>query len=179
MTYPYRFISAVLMIFVLSLAGCDFIYSLLQREGAEEKKLIGETIPNEPNPRVIEVQKLLSLFGYKPGTIDGGLGPYTRKAIEDFQKANNIKPSRFVDYATWDRLHMFDKSGLVVNGEVNIKAVQQALKNAGFSPGKIDGKPGPQTNEALKKFQKAMGLKPDGVIGFKTLRELYDFLPAE
>lgn len=170
--------TAVLLLASLSVTGCDFIYRLIQREGAEEKDLIGTTIPYEPNLRVIEIQKLLGLYGYKPGTADGGLGPYTRKAIEKFQADNGLKQSRFVDYATWEKLHMFDKSGLVKDGEVNIQAVQQALKNAGFNPGKADGKAGPQTDEAVRKFQKAMGLKPDGRIGFKTLRELQDFTPT-
>lgn len=173
-----RFLTGVLFIFLLSLTGCDFIYRLLQREGAEEKDLIGTTIPYEANPKVVEVQKLLALYGYKPGGVDGGLGPYTRIAIEKFQTDNGIKPSRFVDYVTWEKLHIFDASGLVVEGEVDPKAVQQALKNAGFNPGKVDGKMGPQTLEGIKKFQKAMSLKPDGRIGFKTLRELYDFLPV-
>lgn len=176
MRQKYFFLTVI--IFFLPLVGCDFIYRLLQKEGAEEKDLIGTTIPYEANPKVVEVQKLLALYGYKPGGVDGGLGPYTRQAIEKFQTDNGIKPSRFVDYQTWEKLHMFDASGLVAEGEVNPKVVQQALKNAGFNPGKIDGKYGPQTHEAVKKFQKAMGLKPDGRIGFKTLKELYDFLPV-
>lgn len=159
-------------------AGCDFIYGLLQKEGAEEKALVGATIPFEPSPKVVEIQKLLKLYGYQAGRIDGGLGVNTRNAIETFQQDNGLKVTKFVDKATWVKLNIFNDRQLVVDGEVNMMMVQAALKNAGFNPGKPDGKDGPKTLEAIRKFQKAMGLKPDGRIGFKTLSELYDFLPA-
>jgi len=47
----------------------------------------------------------------------------------------------------------------------DVKAVQTALKAAGFSPGAIDGVFGKFTQAAVKKFQKARGLKVDGVVG--------------
>ena len=166
-----------ILIVIVLMTGCDFVYRLLQREGAEEKDLIGEMIPFEPNHKVEEIQKLLKLYGYQPGRIDGGLGYNTRVAIEKFQHDNELKATKFVDKATWEKLNIFNDRGLVTNGEVNFLMVQTALKNAGFNPGKVDGKEGQRTEEALKKFQKAMGLKPDGHIGFKTLAELNDFLP--
>ncbi len=161
---------------IMFLSGCDLIYRLVHKEGAEEKDLIGDSIPFESNPKVLEIQKLLQLYGYRAGTPDGGLGPFTRQAIEKFQEDSDLTPTGFVDKQTWAKLTMFGESGLVVNGEIDVKVVQSALKSAGFNPGKIDGKGGPQTDKAIKAFQKAMGLEPDGRIGFRTLRELYDFL---
>lgn len=43
-------------------------------------------------------------------------------------------------------------SGTVFTDKATIRAVQQALKDRGFSPGKIDGIYGPQTEAALFKF---------------------------
>ena len=40
--------------------------------------------------------------------------------------------------------------------------VQEALKNAGFNPGLIDGRMGPQTGLALERFQKANNLPATG-----------------
>ncbi len=54
----------------------------------------------------------------------------------------------------------------------SIKQIQTALKNAGFYRGSIDGKMGPKTKEAIKAFQKANGLKADGVVGKKTQLKL-------
>ena len=48
------------------------------------------------------------------------------------------------------------------------KDIQTALKNAGFYNGKIDGSKGRSTKKAIKEFQKANGLRADGVVGKKT-----------
>jgi len=56
--------------------------------------------------------------------------------------------------------------------EIPIKQVQLALKKAGFYKGDIDGKQGPGTKEAIKAFQKARGLKVDGVVGKATWQAL-------
>lgn len=52
------------------------------------------------------------------------------------------------------------------------KQIQIALSKANFYNGQIDGKFGPQTERAIKAFQKAKGLIPDGVAGPKTWEEL-------
>lgn len=46
--------------------------------------------------------------------------------------------------------------------------IQTALKKAGFFKGVVDGKIGPETKEAIRKFQEANGITPDGVVGSKT-----------
>ena len=48
------------------------------------------------------------------------------------------------------------------------REAQQALANAGFYQGSIDGKEGPRTKQAIRDFQKANGLTSDGVVGKKT-----------
>lgn len=54
--------------------------------------------------------------------------------------------------------------------------IQQALKNAGFYQGPIDGKIGSQTREAIQNFQAANGLKVDGVVGKQTWEKLSLYL---
>lgn len=56
------------------------------------------------------------------------------------------------------------------------KQIQIALQKAGFYKGKIDGKIGSQTKEAIREFQKSKGLKPDGVVGARTWEELEKYL---
>lgn len=46
--------------------------------------------------------------------------------------------------------------------------IQTALKNAGFYIGEVDGKLGPMSEKAIKDFQSANGLEPDGKVGPKT-----------
>ncbi len=56
-----------------------------------------------------------------------------------------------------------------------VKEIQKALKKAGYDPGPIDGFVGPNTRGAVRDFQKAKGLKPDGRVEKKTLRALMPF----
>jgi len=50
--------------------------------------------------------------------------------------------------------------------------IQQALKNAGFYQGAVDGKRGPLTSEAIREFQRVHGLKVDGIVGRQTWAQL-------
>ena len=170
----------VLLIIFLAFAafGCEKVYYLLQKEGAEEKELLGEVLPLESNPKVAEVQTLLKLYGYPIGNIDGKIGPGTRNAILKFQKDSDLEETRFVDKATWAKLHLFEACGLVVEGAISATAVQQALTNAGYNVGKVDGQLGPQTKRMLIAFQKSKGLKGDGIIGIQTLRLLAENLQS-
>ena len=169
----------LLFLLCIGTAGCDFLYRILQKEGAEEKDMLGEILPVEPNAKVEEIQKLLKLYGYNPGTPDGKFGLNTRNAIEKFQKDNNLTVNRFVDRATWERLHVFDSTGLISDFRINVGRMQQALKNSGISPGALDGKMGRKTQVALKNFQKKENLSADGRVGFQTLSRLAQYLPEE
>lgn len=55
------------------------------------------------------------------------------------------------------------------------RQIQQALKNAGFYQGAIDGKMGPMTREAIREFQRVHGLVDDGVVGKKTWAKLHAY----
>jgi len=58
----------------------------------------------------------------------------------------------------------------------SIRNIQMALRNAGFYIGEIDGKVGPLTRQAVKKFQEANNLTADGIVGRKTWEKLKDYL---
>ncbi|MCM8774100.1 MAG: peptidoglycan-binding protein [Candidatus Omnitrophica bacterium] len=60
--------------------------------------------------------------------------------------------------------------------KISVFQIQTALKNAGFSPGPIDGKLGPKTKKAIIEFQKREGLVPDGKVGRKTWEKLCKYL---
>lgn len=56
----------------------------------------------------------------------------------------------------------------------DVKKMQLALNELGFSTGGSDGKFGPATEKAVRQFQKKYKLKVDGVAGNQTLTLLYD-----
>ncbi len=50
-----------------------------------------------------------------------------------------------------------------------VKQIQQKLKEWGYYKGNVDGIYGSKTQQAVRSFQKANGLKVDGIAGEKTL----------
>lgn len=54
--------------------------------------------------------------------------------------------------------------------------IQQALKNANFYDGNIDGVIGPKTKKAIESFQMQNELKADGIVGPKTWEKLKKYL---
>lgn len=58
--------------------------------------------------------------------------------------------------------------------------LQQALKALGYSIGStgVDGKMGPSTESAIRKFQKDTGLAVDGIVGPKTAAKISEKLGA-
>jgi len=168
--------TCLLFILLGSMAGCDMIYRMLDKEGAEEKELVGEITPFEKNPTIEEGQVLLKIYGYNSGEPDGILGVRTRNSIEKFQKDNGLKETRFVDNETWQKLRVYVDIGLITESQLNIELIQNVLKKSGVDPGKIDGKFGAKTTKAVKTFQKMHGLKVDGKIGYQTLTKLASYI---
>ncbi|MFH0732199.1 MAG: peptidoglycan-binding protein [Candidatus Omnitrophota bacterium] len=60
--------------------------------------------------------------------------------------------------------------------QLSVRQIQTALKNAGIYKGPIDGKMGPKTKQAIREFQKANGLKSDGIVGRRTAEKLNKYL---
>jgi murein L,D-transpeptidase YcbB/YkuD len=54
-----------------------------------------------------QIQTALKNAGYDPGSIDGKLGPKSKKAIKDFQTANGLKADGKVGPKTWSKLSTY------------------------------------------------------------------------
>lgn len=59
--------------------------------------------------------------------------------------------------------------GIRNDTKADMKFIQLALKKLGLYHSKIDGLLGKRTRLAIKKFQRTHGLKPDGILGYKTM----------
>ncbi len=57
-----------------------------------------------------------------------------------------------------------------------VREIQLALKAAGFDPGSSDGRLGARTKAAVRDFQQANGLNPDGKVGPRTWAKLEPYL---
>lgn len=60
-----------------------------------------------------------------------------------------------------------------------VRAVQDALDAANFSPGTVDGVFGPRTEAAVRRFQRAVGLGSSGLIDAVTAAHLQRRRPAD
>lgn len=58
----------------------------------------------------------------------------------------------------------------------DVMEIQAMLLKTGYQPGPLDGKFGPQMEQAVIRFQRDFGLTPDGVIGPATHRVMERFL---
>ena len=56
----------------------------------------------------------------------------------------------------------------------DVRDMQSKLKSKGYYKGKVDGKFGPETRRAVRKFQEAIGITVDGKPGNRTLTALYE-----
>ena len=92
-----------------------------------------------------------------------------RLAMEQAQKAEEMKASS-------GRSNVEIKHRHSSKDKDRTREIQACLKNAGFYKGNIDGVKGKSTKKAIKKFQKANGLKADGVVGAKTWELLSKYL---
>jgi len=64
--------------------------------------------PSGPyKPTTHEIQTALKNAGFYSGTVDGKKGPMTKKAVEDFQKANGLAADGKVGLKTWDALSKY------------------------------------------------------------------------
>lgn len=59
------------------------------------------TVTSLASATVQNIQTALMNAGYYTGSVDGKKGPLTKKAIEDFQKANNLEVDGKVGPKTW------------------------------------------------------------------------------
>jgi len=58
-------------------------------------------------PSAVEIQTALKNAGFYTAAVDGKIGPITKKAIEEFQKANNLKVDGKVGLKTWAALEKY------------------------------------------------------------------------
>lgn len=92
-----------------------------------------------------------------------------RLTMEQAQKAEEMRPEKGRKMAKSNIGIREKRSG---KDRERVKEVQECLKNAGFYHGEIDGVKGRKTRAAIRKFQSANGLTPDGVAGNKTWEAL-------
>ncbi len=127
---------------------------------------------------VAAVQARLKTFGYYTGTVDGKWGNGTLRSVLKYQSDKGMTVDGVVGNGTASKLGITlsstAKSGGIAKGKTsaNVRAVQNALKSAGYYKSTVDGSWGRRTMCAVMHFQSDCGLTVDGVVGSGTERKL-------
>lgn len=117
------------------------------------------------------VQVALRALGTYLGPIDGRVGPQTVAAIRAAQSHAGLAPSGTLDARTRRTLgplgRPFLGSRVIRKGDfgLDVAEVEFLLTKRGDYRGALDGYLGPETEAAVKRFQRSAGLAADGVIG--------------
>ena len=94
----------------------------------------------------------VQLFQQSRGlTVDGIVGPQTFRRLEE---ARWILGDRVLSYLP----------GKMIHGE-DVATLQHKLQELGFQLDRLDGVFGPQTDKAVREFQRSVGLADDGICG--------------
>jgi putative chitinase len=146
------------------------------------KAVFGDTAPvasadpilrqGDKGASVTLLQTKLDAAGYKV-TMDGSFGPATVAAVKQFQAAKHLTPDGVVGQATWaalaDEARDTSAAPIIRQGDksASVTLLQTKLNAAGYKV-TMDGSFGPGTAAAVKQFQTAKNLTPDGVVGLAT-----------
>lgn len=159
------------------------------------------------NSQVTALQKNLQLSGYFNGPITGYYGTGTEAAVKKFQQAKGLKPDGIAGAKTRgalesspentsdpispsptitpspaitdERIGLGNSQPILQRGSRNsdVTAIQKTLQDKGYFNGPVTGYYGELTEAAVREFQEANGLTPDGKIDTKTKAALESTSP--
>ncbi len=107
------------------------------------------------------LQQALVGLDYLDGSVDGSYGPKTQEAVKAYQKAYGLTADGSAGPNTLTSI------------KNTVVALQSDLARKGYTSGTINGVYGSGTKQAVKSYQKAVGLSADGVAGSSTMKKLY------
>ena len=130
------------------------------------------TVPKKVKEEISGLKTKVDTLESRVETVESKQVEVEKVATEQAQSLEDIKA---------EKQRVISKSNISIlpregSSRDRTKDIQTALKSAGFYDGKIDGIKGEQTKKAVKAFQKANGLRDDGVIGPKTWELLSGYL---
>ena len=126
-------------------------------------------------PAVAALQVALRARGLYAGTVDGVRGPLTREGVRRFQARRGLAVDGIVGPRTRAAFGWRGRPGfgarVIGAGQRgwDVAALQFLLATRGFPSGPFDGRMGPRSAAALRRYQAWAGLGADGLAGPATL----------
>ncbi len=140
----------------------------------------------DTGPAVSQIVGLLSRLGLLDGDPPDSYDDTVELAVRAFQQQRGLHVDGVVGAATFRRLDearwslgdriLTHLPGNLVAGD-DVFALQRRLLELGFKVGRVDGYFGPETEAALRDFQRNVGIPADGTCGPATLKALAQLAP--
>jgi LysM repeat protein len=130
------------------------------------------------NPQTAGLQVALRAKHLYSGPIDAIRGPVTAQAVHAFQLRAGLAADGVAGARTRAALGALGRplfgDRTIVRGQVgwDVAVLQFLLRRAGYASGGIDGTFGARTGTAVRRYQRALGLHADGVVGRRTIAAL-------
>jgi soluble lytic murein transglycosylase-like protein len=136
------------------------------------------------NPQIAGLQVALRAHGLYLSQIDGIAGPKTAAAVHAFQRRHGL-PLGVANARMRAALGPLGRplfgTRILKHGDFgwDVSVLQFLLTRRGVYSGALDGYMGRETATALKRYQRAMHLEPDAVVGPRTLSAIvrHDAVP--
>ncbi|MCU1430087.1 MAG: putative peptidoglycan-binding protein [Actinomycetia bacterium] len=131
---------------------------------------------------VRDLQERLNAAGH-PVTVDANFGPATEAAVRAFQTDRRLRADGISGPQTFSALveagfqlgdRMLYLRQPMLRGD-DVTELQRRLNGLGFDAGREDGILGPETERAIRQFQRDARLIPDGVFGPETRTRLQNW----
>ena len=126
------------------------------------------------NPQIPGLQVALHARGFYRGQIDGIAGPLTAQAVRDFQRSKRLHVDGLAGPQTRRALGRLGRplfgSRPLARGAIgwDVSVLQFMLTRRGAAAPRLNGNFGPGTHAAVVRFQRRVGLAPDGIVGPAT-----------
>lgn len=130
------------------------------------------------NPQIPGLQVALRARGYYTGPIDGIAGPGTAAGVRSFQRRARLEVDGLAGRRTRTKLGRLGRplfgARTLARGRIgwDVSVLQFLLARRGHATPHVNGNFGTGTERALRRFQRALGLTVDGVVGPATQRAL-------
>ncbi|MEI2650596.1 MAG: peptidoglycan-binding protein [Microthrixaceae bacterium] len=133
----------------------------------------------DAGPEVSELHERLQALGFLAQLPDA-YEDATRDAVASFQRSRGLDVSGVCDPHTWRALleaeHQFGARALYLSSPMlrgdDVATLQLRLGSLGFNAGRVDGIFGPNTQQAVREFQRNTDLMVDGVCARDTVSQL-------
>lgn len=160
--------------------------SLLSRDAPNPQPRPNDAPVRNMTDLIQNIQRELSVRGFYNGAVDGVPGPRTEQAIRDFQKGktgrNTLEPSDEL-LNQIRRVPVKGEISADITGSVNaplegerkslrILSLQRALARLGYGPIRISGSFGPETKEAIERFEKDWMMPVTGLMSDNLFTKL-------